>query len=325
MNRRSWIAVGAAMAALTFSAPAWAQATSYPGKFVKIIIPYPPGGITDIAGRALAQKLTELLGQSFIIENRAGGGGTIGAGIAAKAPADGYTLFLGGSTSHGTIPNTYANLPYDAQKDFAPVALVASTPMLVLVNPALPAKSMGELISYLKANPGKTAYASTGTGGVIHLTVELFKAMSGTDMRHVPYKGSVPALTDLIGGHVDLMFDNMASALPQVKAGKLKALAVTSAKRSSQAPDLPSVAESVAGFDSATWVAIYTPAGTPPEIIARLNAGINQALKSAEVLSRFDSAGLEPGGGTAAELGKLTREEMAKWAGVVKRLGLVPE
>ena len=325
MNRTSLFAILAAMPALVFCAPVWAQAASYPGKFVKIIIPYPPGGITDIAGRAIGQKLAELLGQSFVIENRAGGGGTIGAGIAAKSPADGYTIFLGGSTSHGTIPNTYANLPYDAQKDFAPIVLIASTPMLVLVNPSFPVKSMGELITYLKANPGKVAYASTGTGGVIHLTVEMFKAMSGTDIRHVPYKGSVPALTDLIGGHVDLMFDNVPSALPQVKAGKLKALAVTSANRSPQLPDLPSIAESVAGFDSATWVALYAPAGTPPEIIARLNSAANQALKSADVLGRFESAGLDPGGGTAADLGRITREELAKWAGVVRKLGLVPE
>jgi len=325
VDKKNWVAVLAAMLALIFCASAWAQAASYPSRFVKIIIPYPPGGITDIAGRALGQKLAELLGQPFIIENRAGGGGTIGAGIAAKSPADGHTLFLGGSTSHGTIPNTYAKLPYDAQKDFVPIALVASTPMLVLVNPAFPAKSMGELISYLRANPGKATYASTGTGGVIHLTVELFKAMSGTDVRHVPYKGSVPALTDLIGGHVDLMFDSTASALPQVKAGKLRALAVTSAARSPQVPDLPSVAESLAGFDSATWVALYAPAGTSPEIIARLNSAVNLALKSADVLSRFEGAGLETGGGTAAELGKLTRDELSKWAGVVKKIGLVPE
>ena len=325
MNRNSWIAAVTALLALAFGAPAWAQATNYPGKFVKIIIPFPPGGITDIAGRTVAQKLTESLGQSVIIENRAGGGGTIGAGVAAKSPADGYTLFLGGSTSHGTIPNTYANLPYDPQKDFVPIALVASTPLLVLVNPAFPAKSMGELISYLKANPGKAAYASTGTGGAVHLTVELFKTMSGTDIRHVPYKGSMPALTDLIGGHVDLMFDNMPSALPQVKAGKLKALAVTGAKRSPLVPGLPSVAESLAGFDSGTWVALFAPGGTPPEIIARLNSAVNQVLKSADLLSRFEAAGLEAGGGTAAELGQLARDEMAKWAGVVKKIGLVPE
>jgi len=325
MSGRIRITVGAALLALMFCAPAWAQTAAYPGRFVKIVIPYPPGGITDIAGRALAQKLAESLGQSFVVENRPGGGGTIGAGVAAKSPADGYTLFLGGSTSHGTIPNTYAKLPYDAQKDFAPIALVASTPMLVLVNPSVQAKSVGELIAYLKANPGKMAYASTGTGGAIHLTVELFKAMSGTDIRHVPYKGSVPALTDLIGGHVELMFDNMPSALPQVKGGKLRALAVTSAKRSSQVPDIPSVAESVAGFDSTTWVALYAPAGTPPEIIARLNAAVNQALKSADVLSRFEAAGLEAGGGTAADLGRLTREELAKWAGVVRKIGLALE
>jgi tripartite-type tricarboxylate transporter receptor subunit TctC len=311
---------GIAVAAL---APAAQAAAAYPDKAIRLIVPYPPGGITDIAARGIARELTEDLHQSVIVENRAGAGGIIGSEFVARAAPDGYTLLIGTSATHGTNPSTYENLPYSATGDFAPVASVAISPLLVVVNPSSSVHDIKELIAHLKANPGKDAYASTGTGGSIHLTVELFKMMTGTDIQHIPYKGSAPALTDLIGGHIQLMFDNMPSSLPQVKSGALRALAVTGMHRSSQVPDLPTVDESgVPGFSSGSWVALYAPKGTPKEIVDRLNASVNKGLKSPQLLAQFSSAGLEPTGGTPADLDAYMREEIKKWAAVVKQIKL---
>lgn len=212
MQRSVCTTVLAALMAMASPALVLAQASGYPNKPVKLLIAYPPGGITDIAGRAVAQKLSEEFGQPVVVENRAGAGGTIGATAAAKSPPDGYTLFIGTSATHGTNPSTYARLQYDPVKDFVPIASIASAPLVVVVHPSFPAKTIAELVAHAKANPGKVTYASTGAGGSVHLTQELFKIMTGTDIRHVPYKGSAPALTDLMGGHVDLMFDNMPSA-----------------------------------------------------------------------------------------------------------------
>jgi tripartite-type tricarboxylate transporter receptor subunit TctC len=303
-----------------------AQSSPYPNKPVKIIVPYPPGGITDIAGRAVAQHLSETLGQRFIVENRAGAGGTIGAEAAARSAADGYTLFIGTSATNGTNPSTFAKLPYSPAKDFSPVALIASAPLLVVVNPALPVKSLADLVAYMKTNPNKVSYASTGNGGSVHLTVELFKLMTGTQMVHIPYKGSAPGLADLAGGHIQVMFDNMPSAFPQVQAGRLKALAVTSSQRSSLAPDLPTVAEAgVPGFSSASWVALYAPAGTPADIITRLSAVVNQGLKNRALQENFRKLGLDVNGGTPEDLARHQKAEIEKWATVVKNIGLVPE
>jgi tripartite-type tricarboxylate transporter receptor subunit TctC len=303
-----------------------AQSAPYPNKPVRIIVPYPPGGITDIAGRAVAQHLSETMGHRFIVENRAGAGGTIGAEAAARSAADGYTLFIGTSATNGTNPSTFARLPYNPTKDFAPVALIASAPLLVVVNPTLPVKSLSDLVAYLKANPNKASYASTGTGGSVHLTVELFKLMTGTQIVHIPYKGSSPGLTDLAGGHIQLMFDNMPSAFPQAQAGRLKALAVTSSRRSSLAPDLPTVAEAgVPGFSSTSWVGLYAPAGTPAEIITRLSASVNQGLKNPALQENFRKLGLDVNGGTPEDLARHQKAEIEKWANVVKNIGLVPE
>jgi len=323
LSRRLALA-GAAAAVVVLALPA--AAATWPERPIKLIVPYPPGGITDIVGRAVAERLSETLRQSVVVDNRAGAGGTIGAGEAARAPADGYTLFVGTSATHGTNPSTFKELRYKADADFAPVALVATAPLMIIVNPSVPAKTLPEFISYLKANPGKVNYASTGNGGSVHLTTELFALQTGTSLNHVVYKGSAPALTDLMGGHIQVMFDNVPSAAPLAAAGKVRGLAVTSARRTALAPDTPTVAElAVPGFESLSWIAVYAPAGTPPAIVRQLNEGINAALKNPKLLATFQKAGLDPVGGTPEALARYQAAEIAKWANVVKTIKYVPE
>lgn len=312
-----------AVAALSLSASALAQA--YPSKPVTIIVPYPPGGITDIVGRTIGERISQELGQPVVVDNRAGAGGTIGATAGAGAKPDGYTLFLGTSATHGTNPSTFANLRYDATKDFAPVALVASAPLMIIVSPNVPVTTLKEFITYAKERPGEISYATTGTGGSVHLTTELFGMQTGTKMTHIPYKGSAPALTDLMGGHVQVMFDNVPSAAPLAQAGKVRALAVTAANRSVLAPDVPTVdEEAVPGFDSASWIALYAPAGTPADVIATLNNAVNKGLKNEALLATFEKAGLQPRGGSPDDLGKHQAAEIAQWAEVVKAIGYTP-
>lgn len=299
---------------------------NYPSRPITMIVPYPPGGITDIAARATAKAMSARLGQSVIVENRAGAGGTIGATAAARTKPDGYTIFMGTSATHGTNPTTLANLNYDAINDFDAVALVASAPLVVVVNPDLPVKTIGELVAYLKANPDKVSYASTGTGGSVHLSVEHFKLMTGTSMQHVPYKGSAPALTDLVGGSVQVMFDNVPSAAPMVKAGKLRALAVTGATQVSDFPGVPTVSESgVPGYQTGSWVGIYAPAGTPKAIVDKLNAAINAGLQADELRQTFAASNLIPEGGSPEDFDKFTRDEIAKWAQVAKQIDYKPQ
>lgn len=312
------------IAALTCAQVALAQ--TYPTKPVKLIVPYPAGGITDIVGRAVAERMSESLGQPVVVENRSGAGGSIGAEAAARSSPDGYTLFVGTSATHGTNPSTFANLKYSPAKDFSPVALLAYAPLLIVVHPSVPANNLKEFIAYLKANPKKVNYATTGAGGSVHLTTEQFALATGTQMNMVPYKGSAPALTDLMGGHVQVMFDNVPSAAPLAQSGKVRALAVTGAKRSNLVPDVPTVAEvAVPGFDSGSWIGLYTPANTPAEIVAKLNTAANQALKNPALLETFKKAGLDPQGGTPQDLASYQAREIAKWAGVVKTIGYVPE
>ena len=304
----------------------FANSADYPVRPITLIVPYPAGGITDIVGRNVGERLSATLGQPVVIENKAGAGGTIGAEAAARANPDGYTLFLGTSATNGTNPSTFANLRYKPASDFAPIALLASAPLLIIIHPAVPANTVSEFIAYAKANPNRINYATTGTGGSIHLTTEQFAIMTGLKMNHVPYKGSAPAETDLMGGHVQVMFDNVPSAAPLAQAGKVKALAVTSEKRSALVPDIPTVAESaVPGFDSSSWIALYAPAKTPSDILKKLNTAINVVLKDPNLLTAFRKSGLDPQGGSAEVLANFQDKEIKKWAEVVQKSGYVPE
>src|SRR4029453_1006317 len=250
-----------------------------PPKPVRVVVPFPAGGTTDILARAAAQKLSETWGQQAIVDNRPGAGGNIGAELVAKSAPDGYTLLMGTVGTHAINASLYPKMPYDHVKDFAPVILVAGVPNVLVVHPSLPVNSVQELIAYAKANPGKLNFASSGNGTSIHLSGELFKVMTGVQMTHVPYKGSAPALQDLIGGQVQLMFDNLPPSPPQIKAGKLRALGVTSAARAPALPDLPTIAESgLPGFEASSWFGVLVPAGTPPSIVTKLNAEIAKWL-----------------------------------------------
>src|SRR5436190_11110451 len=263
MNR---ILAALALAVLVSLAPC-ALAQSYPVKPIRFVVPYPAGGPLDTVARLLGQKVSESVKQPVIVDNKPGAGGNIGADAVAKSPADGYTLLMGAVATHAINPTLYASIPYDPVRDFQPITQVASTPNVLIVNPSVPATNVREFIAYAKANPGKLNFGSGSTGSAGHLAGELFKTMAGVEMIHVPYKGAAPAMQDLIGGQVQLMFDNYASAATQVRAGKVKALAVTTAKRSALAPDLPTIAESgLPGFDINTWFGIFAPAGTPREI-----------------------------------------------------------
>jgi len=275
-----------------------AQAESYPSKSIRIIVPYTPGGFNDTLARTLAQNLHEKWGQPVVVDNRPGGGTTIGTGLAAKAPADGHTLLIV-SFAFGVNPSLYTQLPYDTQRDFAPVVLAAGTPNILVVNPQLPVKSLRDLVALARSKPGKLNYATAGNGSSNHLCMEMFKSMAGVELVHVPYKGSAPAVTDLIGGQVDVMFDNVPNVLQHVKAGKLRALAISSRERSPFAPDLPTVGEAgVPGFDVSVWFGVAAPAGTPPSVVAKLNTEINRILKLPAVVELFHNQGVEPLGGT---------------------------
>jgi tripartite-type tricarboxylate transporter receptor subunit TctC len=313
---------GIALAGLlaTLASGAWAQA--YPTKPIRLVVPFPPGGATDILARAVAQKLTDKWGQPVVVDNRPGAGGNIGSELVAKAAPDGYTLEMGTVGTHAINASLYAKMPYDHVKDFAPVILVAGVPNVLEVNPSLPVNTVQELIAYAKANPGKLNFASSGNGTSIHLAGELFKVMAGVQMTHIPYKGSGPALQDLIGGQVQLMFDNLPPSLPQIKAGKLRALAVTSSTRSPALPDTPTIAESgLPGYEASSWFGVLAPAGTPPAIIAKLNAEIAAWLATPEAKEKMVALGANIGGGSPEDFAKHIAAETAKWQKVVKESG----
>jgi tripartite-type tricarboxylate transporter receptor subunit TctC len=302
---------------------AGAFAQSYPLKPIRLVVPYPAGGPLDIMARAIGQKLTEAWSQPVLVDNRAGAGGNIGADLVAKSPADGYTLLMGAVATHAINPTLYGKLPYDPVKDFAPVALVAQVPNILVVNPAVPAKSVRELIELARARPGYLNFGSGSTGSTGHLAGELFNTMAGVKMVHIPYKGGAPAMADLLAGQVQLMFDNLANALPNVKAGRLRALAVTTLARSPAMPELPTVAESgLPGFDLTTWFGVMVPAGTPPEIVAKLNAEIVRALNANDMRERLAKMGAEaPVNNTPDRFAAFIRTEAAKYAQVVKDSG----
>jgi len=298
-------------------------AQAYPAKPIRFVVPFPPGGPLDIMARGIGQKLTESWGQPVIVDNRPGAGGSLGAELVARAPGDGYTLLMGAVSTHAINPHLYARIGYDPFQDFAAVALVAEVPNVLVVNPAVPANSVQELVALAKAKPGYLNFGSGSTGSTGHLAGELFKSLAGVDMAHIPYKGGAPAMQDLLGGQVQLMFDNLANSLPQVKAGKLRALAVTTSTRSPAMPDLPTVNEAgVKGFDLSTWFGVFVPAGTPPEIVAKLNAGIVSALGSKELRERLAAMGTTPpANNTPAAFAAFVRAENAKYAKVVKESG----
>jgi tripartite-type tricarboxylate transporter receptor subunit TctC len=298
------------------------NADTFPSKTVKLVVPFPAGGPLDATGRTIGQKLTEAWGQSVIVENKPGAGGNIGAEYVAKSAPDGYTVVMGALSTHAVNPSLYPKMPFDAQKDFAPITLVAVTPNVLVVNPSLPVHSVKELIAYAKANPGKLSFGSGSIGSAGHLAGELFKVDAGVDMVHVPYKGAAPAMQGLLAGDTQLMFDNLASAMSQVKGGKLRALAVTTAERSKLVPELPTMAEAgVPGFDISTWYGLLAPAGTPPDVIAKWNVDVTKILSAPEMRERLAAQGAEAAPDSPADFAKFIVSELVKYAKIVKASG----
>jgi tripartite-type tricarboxylate transporter receptor subunit TctC len=298
----------------------------YPSKSIRWIVPFPPGGGNDTIARLIGQQMATALGQQVLIDNRPGAAGALGAQVAASAPADGYTIFLAGVGSHGLNPNLRRKLPYDAVKDFDPISLIASAPLLVVVHPSLPVKSVKELIALAKSKPGVINYASNGTGGSSHMAVELFDMVAGTRMTHVPYKGLAPALTDLMSGEVQVMFSSAVAMLPQVKAGRLRAVAMTGSKRSAAIPDIPTVAEAgLKGYETGSWYGAVAPAGTPKYAIDRLSNEIVRITKSPAITNKLVEEAVIPVGSTPAEFGAYIRSEIARWAKVIKQAKIAVE
>ena len=299
-----------------------AQAQIYPAKPIRFVVPFPAGGPLDISARAIGQKLTEVWKQPVIIDNRPGAGGSIGADNVAKSAPDGYSILMGAVSTHAINPNLYAKMAYDAIRDFAPITLVTTVPNVLVVHPSVPAKNVRELIALAKLRPGQLNFASGSTGSTGHLAGELFKTMAGVDMAHIPYKGAAPAVTDLIAGHVSLMFDNLASALPQFKAGRTRALAVTTLARSTMVPELPTIDESgLKGFDLTTWFGIFAPAGVQPAILGALHREITRALDSADIRTRLAVIGAQPTPNTPEAFAAFIKAEHAKYAKVIKASG----
>jgi len=313
-----------AIACLLWVAAACAVAQPFPSKPITLVIPFPPGGVSDIVGRAVAARLATVLGVSVVVENKAGASGILGAEAAARARPDGYTLMLGNISTLGTNPASFAKLPYDPEKSFAAVSMLAVQPLVVAVGPRVPAETLADLVKLAKSRGGALTYGTAGSS--IQLAVELFASQVGVRMTHIPYKGSAPAITDLLGGQIDVLFDPISSLYPQVKAGKARGLAVTTAQRSPVAPELPTVAESgVERYDVSSWQAIVAPAGTPPGVVAQLNEAVAKVLASAEVRELFARQGAQPTGSTPAELEAFVRAEVARWKKVAADAGVAPQ
>nr|WP_246475557.1 tripartite tricarboxylate transporter substrate binding protein [Diaphorobacter ruginosibacter] len=319
-KRRSVLAtLAAAACAMPFAASA---ADNYPSKVITIIVPFSAGGTTDILARVIAQDLTRQLGQSVVVDNRAGAGGNIGGALAARAPADGYTLFMGTVGTHAINAALYKKMPFNPVKDFQPLSRVANVPNLLVANPNQPFRTVPELIAYAKAHPGQVNFGSSGSGSSIHLSGELFKMMTKTDMVHVPYKGSAPAVTDLLGNQIAIMFDNMPSAINHVRAGKLRPIAVTTAKRSPELPDVPTIAEAgVPGYEATSWFGMFTVAGTPKPVVDKLSAALAKSLASPEVRTKIKEQGGEVVSETPEQFAAFIQSESDKWAKVVKASG----
>lgn len=327
--RQSCRLLGAACltaASALISLPATAQ-SNWPTKPVRIVVPFAAGGTTDILARAVAPELSKAFGQQFVVDNRAGAGGNVGSDLVAKAPGDGYTLLMGTVGTHAINKSLYAKMPFDPQKDFAPITLVAGVPNVMVMNAEKAAKlginSVADFIKYAKSRPGQFSMGSSGNGTSIHLAGELFKSQTGIFMTHIPYRGSGPALLDLIGGNIDVMFDNLPSAMPQIKGGKLKAFAVTSAQRSAALPDLPTIEEAgkLKGFEASSWFGLLAPAGTPPDIVNRIQQEVAKSLATPAIKEKMLAQGAIPSGNTPQEFATLIDSEITKWAQVVKVSG----
>ena len=315
------ILIGAAL--LTTASTVAAQA--YPTRPVRFVVPYAPGGSTDTLARSIATVLADQLGQQVVVDNRTGANGDIGMTIVAKAPADGYTVVLGYIANIGIGPSLYEKMPYDPVKDFAPITQVAGAPTIFVIHPSLPAKNFKEFLAYAKANPKKVSFASAGVASVGHLTGELLNELAGIDMQHVPYKGSGQAISDLLGGHIKVMISGMSSTLSHVRGGKLLGIAVTSAKRSPSAPEIPTIGETFPGVEASAWYGVLAPAGTPKPIISRLNADIHKSMQDPGVVKRLANVGFEITYGTPEQFAAYIQSEIKKWAKVVKASGAKPE
>ena len=322
MIKLAWLTIIALAAFAAATAAVNAQTAAWPSKPIKWIVPFAPGGTTDILARTVGEKLTIALGQPVVVENKPGAGGGVGAEFTARSAPDGYTIMGGTISTHAINASLYSKLPYDPVKDFAAITLIARVPNLLVVNPSIPANNVAELIALLKANPGKYTFASSGNGTSQHLSGELFKTMAGVDMQHIPYKGSPPALQDVVGGQVSMTFDNITTALPLARSGKLRPLAVTTARRSAVAPEVPTLGEAgLPGFEVGSWQGVFAPAGTPPDVVKRLNNEIVKILNLPEIREKLAALGAEPVGNSQEEFSAMVKAEVVKWTDVVKKSG----
>ncbi|UXN66250.1 tripartite tricarboxylate transporter substrate binding protein (plasmid) [Phyllobacterium sp. A18/5-2] len=316
ITRRASLALGISMLS-TVAFGGQAKAQSFPDRVVTMVVPFAAGGSTDVVARVIADKMSQLLGQQVIVQNVGGAGGSLGAGNVARADPDGYTILMGTVATHALNPLILKTKPYDAEKDFAPISLLVVVPNVLVVNPELPVKSVQELVDLLKANPDKYSYASSGNGTPLHLSGELFKKMAGVTMQHIPYKGAGPALNDVIGNQVPIMFDNLPSSSPHIKGGTLRALGVTTKEKASSFPDVPTIAETIPGYETYTWNALFAPAGTPSEVIAKLNDAANKAMADPAVVERMKEFSATIVASTPEDLAAHVKAEIAKWTPVV--------
>ncbi len=317
ITRRASLALGLSLLAATALGGS-AQAQTFPERPITLVIPFAAGGSTDVVGRVIANKMSDILGQQIVVQNVGGAGGSLGAGNVVRADPDGYTILMGTVATHALNPLILKSKPYDAEKDFTPISLLVLVPNVLAVNPALPVKTVKELVDLLKANPDKYSYASSGNGTPLHLSGELFKKMAGVSLQHIPYKGSGPALNDVIGNQVPIIFDNLPSSSSHMKGGTLVALGVTTKERASSFPDVPTIAETIPGYETYSWNALFAPAGTPPEVVAVLNKAANEAMKDPAVASKMNDFSATIVGSTPEELAAHVKAEIAKWTPVVK-------
>jgi len=313
---------GAALALCLSAAAGAGFAQSYPSKPIRLVVPFPASGATDLFARTLSQKIGEKLGTTLVVDNKPGAGGAIGSDLAAKAPADGYTLLLATTSTHAIGPAIQPRLPYDTVRDFTPIAHVGNAPSIMLVPNDSPAKTVGEWIDHAKKNPGQLNYASSGNGTIVQLTAELFKAQAGVFVTHIPYKGTALAIPDLASGKVQVLFDSLPTGMPHVRDGRLRALGVTSLQRSPLAPELPPIADTLPGFESITWFGLYGPRGLPAELVARVNAAANEALADPALKEQLARLGIEPASGTPAQFAALVAQDAAKWKKIIDERGI---